>query len=137
MNGSKGPGNLNTNNHAYVGGIAGVILSGTITGCNAIVNIFAGSPGSEFANGGGIAGVVATKATISECSYYGDISKAGSKDGETAGGIVGASTASTNIVSSKFGGSVAGQKISSMNAANLASGDGNAKVTDVIYWDGQ
>lgn len=137
MNGSKGPGNLNTNNHAYVGGIAGVILSGTITGCNAIVNIFAGSPGSEFANGGGIVGVVATKATINECSYYGDISKAGSKDGETAGGIVGASTASTNIVSSKFGGSVAGQKISSMNAANLASGDGNARVTDVIYWDGQ
>lgn len=137
MNGSKGPGNLNTNNHAYVGGTAGIIEGGSVTGCTAVINITAGSPGSESAQGGGIAGVSNGAVTFSECSYYGDLAKAGSKTDETAGGIVGASVAATTISSCKFGGSVAGQKISEMNASSLACGDGNANISGITYWNGQ
>lgn len=137
MNGKNGPGNLNTNNHAYVGGIAGIMGSGTVDGCTAVLNIYAGSPGSEAAQTGGIAGVITKGVAISGCSYYGDITKATSKPAEeAAGGIVGITTAATSVSSCKFGGSLEGQKVSDLNAANLACGDTNAAVSDIRYWDG-
>ncbi len=136
MDGSKGPGGANTNNHAYVGGAVGVLEEGTVDNCSARVNIYAGSPGSEFAQTGGMVGIATGTAVISNCEYYGTITKSGTKAEEGAGGMIGVSTEDTTISNCKFGGSITGQKVSDMNVATLASGDGNAKVNSVTYWDG-
>lgn len=137
MNGSKGPGGVNTNNHAYVGGAVGVMETGKIEDCKATLSIFAGSPGSESAQTGGIVGVVSQSATINLCSFYGDMSKSNSKADEAIGGILGVSTTNTKVSGCKMGGNIGGTKVSDLNVRDLCCGDGNATIESVSVWDGQ
>ena len=132
---------------AYKGGIAGGAGNCTFTGCTAKGNLEAFRYGSALsADPGGIVGHVisgtdlaafaGTGITLTNCSYYGELSNGLTTQAGYPGGLVGVSTAETTAENCRYGGKIQGVEVTSNTVDLYVFGNGLGTATNTQLWSG-
>ena len=128
-------------------GIAGIAADSHFIDCVATVNMSGYNAGSLDMRAGGIVAHLMGTSSVSNCSYYGEITpkKLRDKAPEYFGGIAGLAQDETiSITNCRCGGTINGNVISDNNLStyiiNYSPNGGaatNATVTGCSYWDGK
>ena len=135
--GSLGQNSTSSNNSAYKGGIACWLTDSSIEDCVAKCNVFTSNPASAVQSSGGILSIsMGGGVSVTNCSYYGNLTVNQAASPEACGGIVSTPEADTVIKDCKFGGTVNGITISANNVEENAVGNGLGQLSNITLWDG-
>lgn len=135
----------NKRSNCNVGGIAGAVENTTINDCIVKAPLYGVAAGSCEFKAGGIAAYLYTNSTISNCSYFGQITTGDNKTNVAyCGGIVGEAQSGCSITGCKFGGSLPNENnykesvtITMGNYADYIVGNDAVTATGCSYWNGE
>ncbi|MBP3482850.1 MAG: BACON domain-containing protein [Alistipes sp.] len=137
-------GSMANGERSYIGGIAGVLDRSSVKDSKAVCAVAGSTAGSEKYNAGGICGLIVRATTLSDCSYFGNVSYTPSdiapaiQSDNYAGGIVGSTTdGSTSIARCRFGGRVLDNNIDASNFSSFIVGTKLVTPDGCSYWDGK